>query len=199
VSVLAATPNCGLIAGHVDVFARQANRPTAVEVYEFYNAFPQDEYVEKHHFGATANVFTYRAVIEHVGDFNTDLFTTYGEDYDWGVRVYNAGYAQQYAPDVRIAHPARRTLGELHRRNLKILRSNHVIRLQNNQPIKWYIREIIRSGLIPNVRELIRIYTGTSPTGLVRKTQYAAVILFLRYTTAFERLRLFLSARRNTT
>jgi glycosyltransferase involved in cell wall biosynthesis len=77
--------HCGLIAGRVDVFPQDPHRPTAVELYESRTALLQKEYVEDGGFGATANMFTRRAVFERVGLFDGGLKS--GGDIEWSRRV----------------------------------------------------------------------------------------------------------------
>lgn len=108
-AALATHPEAGLVAGRIEVFPRD-RRLTWVERYEMAYAFPQDKFVAEQHFGATANVFTRRSVLDRVGPFNADLKS--GGDRDWGQRVHAAGLAVVYAPDVVVRHPARRTFKE---------------------------------------------------------------------------------------
>ncbi|MEM8778702.1 MAG: glycosyltransferase family A protein, partial [Cyanobacteria bacterium P01_G01_bin.49] len=74
--------NCGLLAGKLIVFCRDNTNPTSTEIYETLNAFPQKLYIEKGHFGVTANLFTFREVFEDVGLFNEQLISS--GDKEWG-------------------------------------------------------------------------------------------------------------------
>ncbi len=107
-------PDCGLVAGRIRVFAQDPKRPTTVELYEVALAFPQQTHVENSHYGATANVFTTKAVFADVGLFNERLKS--GGDKEWGQRVAAAGYSVVYAHEACIHHPARRTFAELHKK-----------------------------------------------------------------------------------
>ena len=109
------TPNCGLVGGRIRVFAQDPERPTTVELYEVALAFPQRTYVENSRYGATANVFTSRAVFEEVGPFNERLRS--GGDREWGQRVAAAGYTLVYAHEACVRHPARRTFAELYKKS----------------------------------------------------------------------------------
>ena len=108
------TPRCGLVAGRIRVFAQDPARPTTVELFEVALAFPQKTHVENSRYGATANVFTSRAVFADVGPFNERLKS--GGDKQWGQRVAAAGYALVYAHGACIRHPARRTFAELRKK-----------------------------------------------------------------------------------
>jgi GT2 family glycosyltransferase len=111
VESLTSEHGCGLVAGRIDVEVADPQRPTAAELYECAAAFRQHEYVERWRFGATANLFTHRAVFELVGPFDEDLHSL--GDRDWGRRVAAAGLRLRYADDARVHHPARRSLGQL--------------------------------------------------------------------------------------
>lgn len=118
VESLLATPGRGLVAGRVDVSYADPGRPTAVELYESAVGWRQREYVDGWRFGATANLFTFRAVFDRVGLFDPSLKSL--GDREWGKRVFEAGYTQVYADEARVCHPARRTLQELRRRTARV-------------------------------------------------------------------------------
>ena len=109
VAALCSLENCGLVAGRIETFV--PNDPNVAELYDSVAAFPQEEYVERLHFGATANVFTTAEVIRSVGPFNTAMKS--GGDCEWGQRVHAAGYRQMYSAEARVLHPARPSLRAL--------------------------------------------------------------------------------------
>lgn len=111
VAALFSIENCGLVAGRVETFIHNPLAPRIAELYELAVAFRQQEYVERKHFGATANVFTTAAVIDAVGPFNAAIRS--GGDSEWGQRVYAAGYRQTYAAEACVRHPARSSLRAL--------------------------------------------------------------------------------------
>lgn len=118
VSRLRSTPGCGMVAGRIDIFYKNPDRPTAVELFETVIAFPQKDYIKYSQFGTTANLFTLRSVLDDIGLFNDELKS--GGDFEWGQRVFKAGYKQVYADDVRISHPARHTIGELYKKITRV-------------------------------------------------------------------------------
>ncbi|MGB7156880.1 MAG: glycosyltransferase family 2 protein [Tepidisphaeraceae bacterium] len=180
-------PNCGMVAGRVDVFVKDDAGPTAVELHEQLTAFQQRRYIEDHHYGATANVFTFRDVIRRVGPFNVKLKSS--GDNEWGNRVFAAGYRQLYADDVRVAHPARRSLGEIYRK---------VRRLAGGQK-DWkgegsFTWRAMFCDLRPPVGLIVRTLRDPRLPGLARKAKFIGVEVFIRYTRALERTRLHLGA-----
>ncbi|MBO9998438.1 MAG: glycosyltransferase [Cyanobacteria bacterium SID2] len=112
------TPNCGLVAGRVELFFRNPKKRSAVELYESITAFPQQEFLEQLKGGATANVFTTQAVLDRVGSFNPQL-KSFG-DMDLGKRIFEAGYAQVYAEDTWVAHPARYTFSQISQHSIRV-------------------------------------------------------------------------------
>jgi glycosyltransferase involved in cell wall biosynthesis len=101
----------GLVAGEVRMVPADPLRPTGVELYDVAYSLQQATYLEEQHFGVTANLFTRRSVVEKVGPFDARLLSR--GDHEWGQRVWAAGFAQAYAPEAVVLHPARRTLREL--------------------------------------------------------------------------------------
>ncbi|HEY7510612.1 MAG TPA: glycosyltransferase [Vicinamibacteria bacterium] len=114
VRALDGAPRCGLVAGRIDLFARDPRRPRPSELYETAAAFRQKDYVERWRFGATANLMTRRDVFETVGGFDGRLRSL--GDREWGRRVFQAGYDLVYADDAVVRHPARASLFDLWRR-----------------------------------------------------------------------------------
>lgn len=112
------TPNCGLVAGRIDIFCQRPDRATLVELYEQVTAFPQAEFLEKYQGGATANLFTCKQVLDRIGGFNTHLKS--GGDLEWGRRVHSLGYQQVYAEEVCIAHPARSSFSQLYKKTRRV-------------------------------------------------------------------------------
>ena len=107
---LAALAGCDVVAGAVEVFAR-GPRPGAVELFDAVTAFPQEHFVRRWGFGATANLLVRRATWTTVGPFDARLRS--GGDADWGQRASAQGFRVAYDPRVRVRHPARASLAEL--------------------------------------------------------------------------------------
>ncbi len=105
------TPDCGLVAGKIEVGFADPTHPTAPELYDRYAGFQQAEQLKRQHFGVTANLFTFRSVFETVGPFRPDLGPS--ADVEWGQRVFAAGYRQVFAAAALVHHQARKSLPEL--------------------------------------------------------------------------------------
>ncbi|MGM0558426.1 MAG: glycosyltransferase family A protein [Myxococcota bacterium] len=110
-TILRKHPEVGLVAGPIDVFAPSEENASWVEKYEIEKAFPQEQFVQEYRFGATANIFTRRQVIEELGRFDAQLFS--GGDREFGNRVDASRWSLLYSEHPRIRHPARRNLTEM--------------------------------------------------------------------------------------
>lgn len=130
-AALAAEPGVGLVAGRIDVYAADPDAPTAVELYEMCFGFPQRMYVERMRFGATANVFTTRSVLDTVGVFDASLAS--GADMEWGRRVATAGWRLAFCARAVVRHPARGTWMEWRRKQERVLRGHR----QLGQRVGW--------------------------------------------------------------
>ncbi|NJL49313.1 MAG: glycosyltransferase [Leptolyngbyaceae cyanobacterium SM2_5_2] len=121
-------PDCGMVAGRIDVFNKNPDQPTPVELYEqVVFGFPQERILRDYQSAVTANILTRKSVIDNVGSFKANLKS--GGDGEWSRRVHAAGYGQLYAEDALVNHPARSTIDEV---------SNRVARYAGG----WYDRFI---------------------------------------------------------
>jgi glycosyltransferase involved in cell wall biosynthesis len=114
IKYLLSVPNCGLVAGKINFFYQNPQSPTAIEIYDSVTFLDQKKYIEKHHYGATANLFTFKKVFEKVGFFNCNLKS--GGDKEWGKRVFSHGYSLIYADDSYVNHPARASFKEMYKK-----------------------------------------------------------------------------------
>jgi glycosyltransferase AglI len=79
--------------------------PSIWELLDSISAFPVKEYLKKMHFAPTANLFVAKYVFDDLGLFNENLRSC--GDFEFGNRIFNAGYKQGYDPEAITVHPAR--------------------------------------------------------------------------------------------
>ncbi|NJL35715.1 MAG: glycosyltransferase [Leptolyngbyaceae cyanobacterium RM2_2_4] len=188
VANLLSQPNVGLVAGRIDLFARNPNKPSPVELYESLEmSFPQDKFIEEKQFGATANLFTFKQVLDDVGFFDENLKS--GGDLQWGQRVFARGYKQLYADDACIKHPTRDSWEDLRKRSLRIIGGKYDLMRKTGQSNLTAIKDLILF-LKPPFRSFLRIWTDARLQGPKQKFQFTVVMLRLRYVGIQERLRL---------
>lgn len=143
---LRALEQAPLVGGRVDVGVSDPKRPTPTEAFERIFAFNNARYIREERFSVTANMFTTRAVFDHVGGFRPGV----SEDRDWGQRAAAMGYAWVYEPAARLEHPARRDWKELERKWRRLMRESFLLaRERPGHPVKWIGRNWLMLAATP--------------------------------------------------
>jgi glycosyltransferase involved in cell wall biosynthesis len=190
VQMLLQTPNCGLVAGRVDVFFKHPDRATPVELYERITAFPQQDLIERQHYAATANVFTFKQVIDRVGGFEADLKSS--GDIEWGQRIATFGYRQVYADSACIAHPARDSFAQLFKRTVRLAGGIYDLYCRNRSLFEQnliYFKTLFEN-LVPPVNFVLMVSRHAELSSIWQKFQVSLVMCFVRYVSAGELIRL---------
>ena len=187
------TPNCGLVAGEIKIFFKNPDRLTPVELFEKVTAFTQKEYLEKYKYGATANLFTFNAVIEHIGCFNATLKSS--GDLEWGQRVAASDYQLLYAADACVAHPARYSFKQIYKRTIRIVGGSYDLQLDKNYSFLQQNKVLFKSlleDLLPPINFWIKVFRDLRLNSIGEKLRVSFVMFFIRYVSAWERIRLML-------
>lgn len=190
VAYLTKIPNCGLVAGKINLFF-QKDEANPIELYESVTAFPQQKLLDQQKGAATANVFTFKSVMDAVGPFNAQLRSQ--GDVEWGQRVFEAGYRQFYAEDVCVAHPARYTLQQLRRRTLRLAGGTFGRFVRPDQSVlerNLTFTRILLTDLIPPVNFAIKAFKDERLRGFKQKSIVSLVLVWVRYVSAVEKARL---------
>ena len=103
-------PPSRILGGEVEIFPETPGDITPAEAFQMLYAYRQELYITRQNFSVTANMAVRRAVFAAVGPF---AGLEVAEDVDWGRRATRAGHRIVYAPEVRVLHPARRSMAEL--------------------------------------------------------------------------------------
>lgn len=192
VTHLLSTPNCGLVAGRINLFFHDPLHPTAVELYDSVKiGFPQQKFLEESNYGATANVFTFRSVMDAVGPFDDTLKSS--GDREWGQRVFAAGYQQVYADDACVSHPARRTWNELHKKVVRIIGGHLDLQRKRDQSSARFVTTTVLESIkdfLPPFRMYFHIWSYPNLKGQKQRIQFTIALLYVRYVRGWERLRL---------
>lgn len=146
------TPNCGVVAGHVTMYDDGAPPPTVATMLSVATHLRQEQFV-RGHWAALANVFTSRAVLNHVGTLNPAYLSS-GET-EWCARVHAAGYQIVYAARAEVRHPARATTASLLKRAVRfeyawrqLRREAHIgrgVRFWIGQHLVWPLQGLRRN------------------------------------------------------
>lgn len=189
---LLSNPNCGMVAGAIELYYKQPNQPTVVELYDKFNFLRQETYVKSLNFGATANLFTFRRVFDAVGLFNEILKSS--GDREWGQRVYAAGYPQIYAEDARVAHPARADLREITKKVIRITEGLFDVENPELKPLLPFIKEMVWD-IKPPVKEVRKIFQNKEIGHLNKRLAYLFLFLRIRNEVAWTKARVYFSLK----
>ncbi len=185
-------PHCGLVAGRIEVFCSDPENPTAIELYEKITAFNQKTYVTRLRFGATANLFTFKNIIEEVGSFNDALLSS--GDFEWGNRVFAAGHKQIYADDTCVLHPALKTFGQRFRKRIRIIRGKY-----KSGTLNFSFRLFIKRLFLPLKEVKKVVFEGKYDEflrGKKQKLKFSGVYFFDSYVWTFGSLVINLFVRK---
>lgn len=187
VAHLLQAPNCGLVAGKIELFFKNPDQPTAVEYFDsIMMGFPQKQFVEESQYGATANLFTFKSVIDKVGVFDRTLKSS--GDREWGQRVFSTGYQQIYADDVCVAHPARHSLKELHKKVIRLIGGHQDFKIKKGYAFRNFVDDVTKD-LLPPFRFYFRLWLDKKIKGL-RKLQVVVILFSVKYLGAWEKVRI---------
>ncbi|MGC1307860.1 MAG: glycosyltransferase family A protein [Phormidesmis sp.] len=187
---LLSIPDCGLVAGSIELFFR-GPKLSPVELYESITAFPQQLNLARYRGAATANIFTFKSVIDSVGTFNASLLSS--GDIDWGERVFAAGYQQLYAEDTCVAHPARYSFEQLHQKTLRVtggifgrfVRPEHTALRQN-----MTFARLLADDFMQSVSFINNAFKDKRLVGFEQKITVSLVVIWVRCVNVTEKVRL---------
>lgn len=191
VQLLLQTPHVGLVGGKIECSFVDPTQPTPVELYEsLWYPLPQQEFVEKHHFAATANLFTWAEVLRQVGEFDATLKSN--GDRQWGQRVHQAGYTLIYGESVQVTHPARHNLPELHRRARRIIGGRYDLHQKASfwQRQQFFVFTVLQYAIAPFVMIGFNFLLDRRLKTLEQKFHVSRVMFFVSYVYVWEMLRL---------
>jgi glycosyltransferase AglI len=151
-----------VVAGHVEVPLGQ--NPSTAALLDFTRYLDQERHVDEHGFGATANLWVRRGVLERVGPFNERLTT--GGDLEFGSRVARSGFELRYAPDVVVEHQPRSRVRQLARKGYRIGLGTAEHRRYANAPTRHRPRIYARPGAyVPHPRRALAGFTRLERSG----------------------------------
>ena len=92
--------------------------PNIAERYNIIAGFPVEEYIQTKHFSPTCCLVVSSSVFEEVGMFDERLISS--GDKEFGKRVFDSGFSQQFASDIHMYHPARDSLTSLCKKSYRV-------------------------------------------------------------------------------
>ncbi len=192
VEALLSEPKCAIVGGKIELFFRDRNNLTAVELYEKLTAFPQKRHIEKNHFTPTANLFTFKYVFDQVGSFNQNLKSN--GDREWCQCCFHQGYQLKYAEDALIKHSARYSLSQLYQRQLRIAGGRaDAYRAKYHNKIRYIIKiiqEVLEDFLsIPKYFLVVLLKRQFS---IVEKIKIFSILLLIKFAFNGEKMRVMM-------
>lgn len=192
---LADDAGLGAVVGRIEIFPADPSRPRAAELFDMIHNLRQEAYLRDERFGATANLFVRRGAFDQAGVFNEAMRS--GGDMEWGRRAHDAGVRFLYAPDALVRHPARADLRELIRKARRttggIVQKGAEARAASRRRGRLRhslhnLRSAIRL-LAPTRRSFARLQAYDGELSTRQRAAVAAVIVYLHYVRAMERVR----------
>lgn len=135
---------CDRLAGHIRIFPMHSS-PNIAELYDMTFGFDQETSASSG-LSVTANMFASSSLFTKYGKFNDSLLS--GGDTEWSRRVYRQGVGIEYAPEVIVQHPARRTLRELFHKRYRVSAKTTIGRGRNQNKTINSTRKIYKKRLL---------------------------------------------------
>jgi glycosyltransferase involved in cell wall biosynthesis len=180
-------PEQGIVGGEVELFFQNPEQPTAVEFFDtLIMYFDQRKNVEQQKFSVTANLFTFKHIFDHVGEFDGTLKSR--GDREWGKRASALNYPVIYAPDVRVNHPARQSFQQLRNRIVRLAGGFEDLETKNKALFTKQERQEFSLSLRPSLETFMRIWQ--SPLTVMQKIKVTLVGVAVKYIKVRERVHL---------
>jgi GT2 family glycosyltransferase len=167
------------ITGPVSIFREEGSGYYAY-LFDAHTAFPQEQYA-RDGVCVTANLLVSRKVFDRVGLFEQ---TMSGGDWEWNMRAHKMGVPIRYDPTVAVAHPARRTLGDIFKKRRRVAGS---IAQHRNRSLPIYVlgrlkppRRLPFNRASLGWRDWSALYLITWAKGLVEAHEFSLVKLKLK-------------------
>ncbi len=140
-------------------------------------------------FAITANLFTFRAVFERVGEFDAGLRSA--GDREWCLRAVAKGEVLAYAGTAIVRHPRRSTRGEFFRKQLRLVGGRMAL-LRRERPGWRAMLSDLRKVSLLDPRVYAVAFGDPRAKGLARRIHFIGVALLVSLATTGEKVRLLL-------
>ncbi|QDU58478.1 putative glycosyltransferase EpsJ [Aeoliella mucimassa] len=145
-----------VVAGRIDVSAKDERKPTLAELYDMATRFDQKDRVARENGVVTANMLTRRDVFDRAGPFDDSLMS--GADGLWSQHAADVGFKVVYVDDVPVTHPARASIAQICQQNSRFAhgRFDIVTSERKRSPLFW-LRIAIRK-ILPRFQGTGKMY-----------------------------------------
>ncbi len=181
--------NCGFIGGRVNIFFNEENNPSSLELFDNLFSLNQENYIN-YNFAATANLFTSEKVINNVGSFNENLYSS--GDKEWCLRVKENLYNIAYCDNAIVHHPARQSFDNLIKKHIRLCggKFKHQ-KEQGISSIKLFFYNILH--ITPPVVTIYRLYKNKDfkeISSIKKKFEILMLLIYIRYLKVVETFKL---------
>ncbi len=123
------------------------NHRSVAGLYDLVTGFKIPESLKFKHFASTNSLLIKREIFNALGLFDYRLIS--GGDREFGIRVWNAGYKQLFAENIKIIHPVKNNIKDLYNRFFRLGRG--IFQLQKYYPelFKSYRKKISLKNMVP--------------------------------------------------
>lgn len=132
------------LAGHINVFSKNL-KPSVAELYDMTFGFDQ-ELNAKNGVSVTANMIVKKSLFSVHGKFNDKMLS--GGDLEWSRRLSSKGVSINYAPDVIVEHPARKSLTDLFKKRYRVSVKKKIKDVSNFQRCKVSRYKILKKRIL---------------------------------------------------
>ncbi len=181
VEELSRDPAADMVGGRVEITYSHGAPRTPSELFEAVHGFPQERYLADQRYAVTANMITWRHVVDRVGPFDAALASR--GDANWGQRVAAAGGTQRYAGLAVVRHPARSTWGESLEKWRRVARGRVANDLNAGRRPRHFVGMAV-SQLRDVARLLPRLSTTSHLDGRGQRARYLLAFTVCRGLTA---------------
>jgi len=166
----------GLVAGRIVQTARDAERPNAVETFEFESSLRQDEDVRRG-VASASNLFVTRALFDAVGWFREDMASK--SDWEFCLRAREAGFGLLYCNEAAVSHRVIGTWPGLWRSKIRLARGMVALGKVRGRSHAEMRREALAELRLP-IRTMLRALASKRP--LASRIGLVAAIVVARWT-----------------
>ena len=181
VEELSREPVADMVGGRVEITYADGAPRTPSELFEAVHGFPQERYLADQRYAVTANMVTWRRVMDRVGPFDATLASR--GDANWGQRVAAAGGFQRYAALAVVRHPARSTWAESLQKWRRVARGRVANDLRSGRRPRHFAGMAV-SQLRDVARLLPRLGTVGGLDGRGQRARYLSAFVVCRSLTA---------------
>lgn len=180
----------GIVGGEIEMTFQDPDAPKPAEILDAMTGFDQKAVCTKRNFSATANLFTFRHVIEDVGNFDDRLKSA--GDKEFGHRVVRNGYRIAYEPEAIVRHPARDSPRALFKKRVRLAKGQYDLRVTRDA---YSLPELLVDSikhLMPIPKYTSKILNDPRFVSPIDRLRAVLIYVIMELIFPFEKIRLWI-------